>query len=210
MMEDYFKRQAELEAELVFRNPWVPLCYNWVIGILIVTLFASFVWWGKSIAAERHDEAVRQSVYAEMDAEHEAMMAAAEEEQRQKEAEEAALRIEEAKAIARAWFGIRNFTAKYGYTNLDLYTYAMCAVVRAEAEGKTIMDVLAEKDQFIAYSDKNNLETDLYELATRFVEDYHAGRLQIPGSQFRYAPLTAYGIWLVDDPGKTVPERWHA
>ena len=205
-----FEDHAKQEEELRFRNPSFSFWYNWLVIGLVLILFYSFVWWGKSIAAERHDEAVRQSVYAEMDAEHEAMMAAAAEEQRQKEAEEAALQVEEAKAIARAWFGIRNFTEKYHYTNDDLFTYAQCAVNRAEATGKSIMDVLAEKDQFIAYSDKNNLETGLYNLAMSFVSDLHSGKLPECDLKFRYAVLKDTGIWLVDDPGKTVPERWHA
>ena len=205
-----FEDHARREEELRFRNPSFSFWYNWLVIGLVLILFYSFVWWGKSIAAERHDEAVRQSVYAEMDAEHEAMMAAAQEEQRLKEEAEAALQVEEAKAIARAWFGIRNFTEKYHYTNDDLFTYAQCAVNRAEATGKSIMDVFAEKDQFIAYSDKNNLETGLYNLALSFVSDLHDGNLPECDLKFKYAVLKDTGIWLVDDPGKTVPERWHA
>ena len=205
-----FGDHAKQEEELRFRNPSFSSWYNWLVIGLVLILFYSFVWWGKSIAAERHDEAVRQSVYAEMDAEHEAMIAAAEEEQLKKQQEDAALQIEEAKALARMWFGIRNFIEKYGYTNDDLITYAMCPVNRAIAEGKTIMEVLKEEGQFIAYSEHNNLETRFYELAIPFVADLHAGNLPSCDTKFKYAVFNEYGIWLVDDPGKKVPERWHA
>lgn len=209
-LKSVFEDHRQQEEELRFRNPSFSFWYNWLVLLVVLVLFYSFVWWGKSIAADRHDEAVRQSVYAELDAEHEAMMAAAAEEQRQKEAEEAALQIEEAKAIARAWFGIRNFISKYGYTNDDLYTYAMCAVNRSVETGKTIMEVLAEEGQFIAYSEHNNLETEFYNLALPFVADLHAGKLKECDMKFKYAVFNEYGIWLVDDPGKKVPERWHA
>jgi len=209
-LNSVFEDHARQEEELRFRNPSVSFWYNWVVVAVVMVLFYSFVWWGKSIAAERHDEAVRQSVYAEMDAEHEAMIAAAEEEQLRQQQAEADLQIREAKAIARMWFGVRNFTEKYHYTNDDLFTYAMCAVVRSEATGKSIEDVLAEEGQFIAYSPNNNLETEYYNLALQFVADLHAGNLKTCDSKYKYAALTDMGIWLVDDPGKKVPERWHA
>ena len=209
-MEEILEMHRQQEADMVFRHRWVPLFYNWVIAILIVALFGSFIWWGIRIHRENHDAAVRQAVYDEMDAEHAQMLADAAEAQRQKDEADTELQIREAKAIARMFFGARNFIAKYGYTNEDLLTYARCPVNRAEASGRTIEEVLAEPGQFIAYSENNDLETEYYNLALQFVADLHDGKLPPCETKFKYAVFKDTGIWLVDDPGKPVPERWHA
>ena len=209
-LQKVFLEHEENEQLLRWKHPWVNIVYNWLIAGLVVLLFVGFTVWGIRIHRDNRDEAVRAQVLAEMDAEHEAMIAAAEEAERQSQQEEAELQIREAQAIARAWFGIRNFTEKYRYDNSDLITYAYCPVNRSAVTGKSIEEVLAEPNQFIAYSDKNNLETDLYNLALSFVADLHAGKLQKCEGKFWYAVLTDKGIWLVDDPSKSVPERWHA
>lgn len=209
-LESVFKEQAEHEEELRFRNPSFSFWYNWMIAGLVMLLFGCFIWWGISIHRDNRDEAVRAQVLAEMDAEHEQMVAEAAAAEQRKQQEDAELQIREAKAIARALFGIRNFTEKFHYTNSDLLTYARCITNRAEATGKSIEEVLGEPNQFIAYSDKNNLETGLYDLAIQFIADWHAGSLQPCDAKFKYAALEKTGIWLVDDPKKDVPERWHA
>ena len=210
ILNSLFEEQEKREEELRFRNPSVSFWYNWFIVLLIFILFAGFGWWATDISRRNRDEAVRSQVLAEMDAEHEQMMAAAEEAERQAQQEQADLQIAEAKAIARALFGIRNFTEKYHYSNSDLLTYARCITNRAEATGKSIEEILDEPNQFIAYSSKNNLETGLYDLALQFVADWHDGKLPECDTKYKYAVLSEMGIWLVDDPNKSVPERWHA
>jgi len=209
-LELIFEDHARQEEWLRERNPSASFWYNWLIAGLVVLLFIGFIKWGIDIHTNNAAEQAKADLIAAMDAEHEQMLLAAQQEEEEQKKADEELQILEAQAIARAWFGIRNFTEKYHYTNADLFTYAQCAVNRAEATGKTIMDVLAEKDQFIAYSDKNNLETGLYNLALSFVSDLHAGNLPECDLKFKYAVLAEMGIWLVDDPGETVPERWHA
>ena len=205
-----FADQKDYLEELEFRNPAAIILDRMLLAACIVALFVSFIVWGLDIHARNAHDAGMQEVYAAMDAEHEAMMAAAEEAERLAAQEEESLQIREAQAIARALFGIRNFTAKYGYTNDDLETYARCVTNRCEATGKSVEEVLAQPKQFIAYSDKNDLVGEYYDLALRFVADWHAGSLKPCDTRFQYAVLKDTGIWLVDDPGKDVPERWHA
>lgn len=209
-LKSVFSDQREYEEELRFRNPSFSFWYNWLIVACIIALFVSFAIWGFDIHTRNAYEAGQQEVYAAMDAEHEAMMAAAAEAERIAAEEDESLQIREAQAIARALFGIRNFTAKYGYTNEDLETYARCITNRSEATGKTVEEVLSQPQQFIAYSDKNDLVGEYYDLALRFVAEWHAGSLKPCDTRFQYAVLKDTGIWLVDDPGKDVPERWHA
>lgn len=208
-LQEIFREQAEREAWLERKYPWAEILRNWVLFILVIMLFISFVIWGIDIHTRNAYTAGKNEAYTEI-ADEQAKKEAAEEEQKKQEAAaEAELKIREAKAIARMWFGIRLIAEKNHYTNDDLITYAYCPIKRAEATGKTIEEVLAEKGQFTAYSEHNDLETALYELATLFIEDYHSGNLKPCDTRFQYAVFTDYGIWLVDDPNKTVPERWH-
>ena len=209
-LRDVFAEQESREEELRLRNPSFSFWYSWLIACLVVALFVSFVIWGGDIKRNSRDEAVRSQVLAEMEAEREKQAAEAEAAELKAQQEDAALQVREAQAIARMWFGIRNFTSTYHYTNSDLFTYAYCPYNRAAESGDTVEEELAKKGQFIAYSDKNDLQTDLYNLALSFVSDMHAGRLPECDSRFRYAVLRDTGIWLVDDPNKAVPERWHA
>ena len=202
--------QEDHIEELEFRNPAAIIMYRMLLTACVVALFVSFIIWGIDIHARNAYDAGQRDLYAAMDLEHEQMMAAAEEAERIAAQEEESLQIREAQAIARALFGIRNFTAKYGYTNDDLETYARCVTNRCEATGKSVEEVLAQPQQFIAYSDKNDLVGEYYDLALRFVADWHTGSLKPCDTRFQYAVLKDTGIWLVDDPGKDVPERWHA
>lgn len=207
ILREVFAEHAEREEWLDRKHPWVRiLCRYIIVALLATALVASIVCFAKDRIADKVETAVTTA----MDEKNAAIMAAAEEAQKKAEEEEAALQILEAKAVARAWFGIRLITAKYHYTIDDLYTYAYCAVNRAAATGKTIMEVLAEPGQFTAYSEHNDLDTDLYNLALQFIADLHAGKLPQCDAKFKYAVLSEMGIWLVDDPGKPVPERWHA
>lgn len=208
-LQSIFKAHEENEKFLSWKHPRVNVFYNWIIAGLVVVQFIGFVGWGIRIHRDIRDEAIRAQVLAEMDAEHEAMIAAAEEAERQSQQEEEALQIREAQAIARAFFGIRNFVEKYHYTNEDLRTYARCATNRAEASGNSIEDVLAVPQQFTAYSSHNNLEKEYYDIALQFVEDWHTGNLKPCELKFQTAVLKDNGIWLVDDLNKEVPDRWH-
>lgn len=205
-----FEEHARQEEWLRERNPSFSFWYNWFIAGLVVLLFAGFVKWGIDIHTNNAAEQAKADLIAAMDAEQEQMLLAAQQEEEEQKKADEELQILEAQAIARAWFGIRNFTEKFHYTNSDLLTYARCITNRAEATGKSIEEVLDEPNQFIAYSDKNNLETGLYDLAIQFIADWHAGSLQPCDAKFKYAALEKTGIWLVDDPKKDVPERWHA
>ena len=54
-----FAEQEKREADMAFRNPWVPLFWNWVVAVTIVALFFSFAKWGWDLRTERRDSALR-------------------------------------------------------------------------------------------------------------------------------------------------------
>ena len=207
IFREIFAEHAEREEWLDKKHPWVRILCRWIaVALLATALVASIVYFAKDRIADKVETAVTTA----MDEEHAAMMQAAEEAQKKAEEEEDALQIREAQALARALWGIRNFTEKYHYTRADLITYMMCPKNRSDETGKSIEDVLAEPKQFMAYSTMNTLDKDLYDLSLEFVADMHAGKLPECDTKFRYAVCNEYGVFLVDDPGKAVPERWHA
>ena len=211
ILQEIFKAQEEREELLRFRNPSVSFWYNWFVALVVVALFGSFFWWGMDIQTRHKAEAMTAELLAEMDAENEYMLQAAEAEAAERQAQNERQQISEAQAVARAFFGIRNFVTKYGYDNSDLETYARCMFNRADARGKTLTEIVAEKDQFTAYSDNNTLVKEYYDLALQFVAAWHAEDAHPCDVQkFQNAALTEYGIYLVDDIRKPVPEKWHA
>ena len=211
MMNDYFKKQAEIETTMCFRHPWFNMAYNYLVAVCILVLFASFVWWGIDIHTRRQAEAMTAAVLAQMDAEHEQMIAAAEAEQAAIKASEEHIMTEEAKVIAKAFYGIRNFVDKYGYTTTDLETYARCIFNRADATGQSIEEVVSKKDQFLGYAEGNQLVKEYYDQAIRFVNDWHNEEVKPCDSSYQWAELNEDGIWLRNSfKADGYARRWHA
>lgn len=195
-MEDYFDRQAELEAVLNFRYPWFNMMYNWIIATLMVALCVSFVWWGLDIRTRRMADEMTATAMASYQAEQQAAEdARALELEMARQSEEHIMTVE-AQAVARAFYGIRNFVEKYGYTSADLETYARCIFNRADASGETVEAVVSKKDQFLGYSDGNQLVKDYYDLAIQFVEEWHHEAVKPCDTSYQWAELTPDGIYL--------------
>lgn len=210
IFKSIFEEQREREEELMFRNPSFPFWYNWLIAGLIVALFVSFIIWGIDIHTNNVAERARAEVIAAMDEEHAQMIAAAQAQEAELLASQERVQIQEAKVIARAFFGIRNFCEKYGYTNSDLETYARCIFNRCDARGKGVEEIVSEKGQFLAYSDQNTLVQEYYDLALKFVQDWHSETAKPCDLKYQNAVLKDTGIYLVDNINAEVPGRWHA
>ena len=210
-MEQILELHRQREAEMIFRHPWFNVFYNYLVLVCVVTLFASFVWWGMDIHTRRQAEAMTAAVLAEMDAEHEAMMAEAEAAQKALLESEEHIMTEEAKVVAKAFYGIRRFVEKYGYTATDLETYARCMFNRADATGQPLEAVVSKKDQFLSYSENNQLVKEYYDLAIQFVNDWHNEDVKPCDSAYQFAELDDDGIWLVKTFNANGKEkRWHA
>lgn len=195
-MEEYFEKQRQIEADMCFRHPWFNVFYNYLVAVCVLALIGSFIWWGIDIHTRRTAEAMTAAVLAEMDAEHEQMMKEAEAAQQAFLASQEHIRTEEAKVIAKAFFGIRNFIDKYHYTSADLETYARCIFNRADATGETIEAVVSKKDQFLGYAEGNQLVKDYYDLAIRFVQEWHEEEVKPCDNSYQWAELTEQGIFL--------------
>lgn len=210
-MEEILLAHEQMEHDMEFRHKWVPLFYNWIIALLVVILFGSFVWWGLDIHSRRMADEMLATTLAEMDAEHEQMLAAAEAEQAALLASEEHIMTEEAKVVAKAFYGIRNFVDKYGYTTADLETYARCIFNRADATGQSIEEVVSKKDQFLGYAEGNQLVKEYYDQAIRFVNDWHTEEVKPCDSSYQWAELNEDGIWLRNSfKADGYARRWHA
>lgn len=201
-MEDYFNKQAELETEMCFRHPWFNLFYNWLVAVLVLALFGSFVWWGLQISAERKAEQMTATALAawheEQQAEDEAIRSSQE-----------YIMDQEAQAVAKAFYGIRLFTEKYHYSEADLETYARCMFNRAENEDLT--KVVSITGQFTGYSDDNPVLAEYYDLALCLVKEWHEESVKPVDASYQFAELTTNGIYLKNDlHADGYARRWHA
>ena len=190
-----FEEQDERERLLRFRFPSVSFWYNWLIALLIVALFGSFIWWAVDIQTRHKAEALAAETLAAREAEQAETLAAAEAKAAELKAEAERVQISEAQTVARAFFGIRNFITKYGYDSSDLETYARCIFNRADARGKSVEEIAGEKGQFMAYSANNTLVKEYYDMALKFVAAWHAEDAKpCDVNKFQNAVFTEYGI----------------
>jgi hypothetical protein len=196
-MEEILEMHQRMEDDMNFRHPWFNMVYNYLVAICVLCLFASFVWWGIDIHTRKEAEAMTAAVLAEMDAEHEQMMAEAEAAERALLESEEHIMTEEAKVVAKAFYGIRRFVEKYGYTQADLETYARCMFNRADATGQSLEAVVSKKDQFLGYSENNQLVKEYYDFAIKFVNDWHNEEVKPCDISYQFAELEDDGIWLV-------------
>ena len=210
-MEEILEMHRQQEADMIFRHPWFNVFYNYVIAVCVVALFISFFAWGIDIHTKKQAEAMTAQLLAQMDEEHDQMMKAAEAEQAALLASEEHIMTEEAKVVAKAFYGIRNFDDKYGYTASDFETYARCIFNRADATGDSIEAVVSKKGQFLGYADGNQLVKDYYDMAIRFVDEWHHETVKPCDIRYQFALLDDDGIWLVKNFNADGKERrWKA
>jgi len=210
-LELIFEDHARQEEWLRERNPSASFWYNWLIAGLVVLLFIGFIKWGIDIHTNNAAEQAKADLIAAMDAEHEQMMAEAEAAERALLESEEHIMTEEAKVVAKAFYGIRRFVEKYGYTQSDLETYARCMFNRADATGQTLEAVVSKKDQFLGYSENNQLVKEYYDFAIKFVNEWHNEEVKPCDISYQFAELEDDGIWLVKTFNADGKERrWQA
>ena len=119
----------------------------------------------------------------------------------------------EAEAVAKAFYGIRNFIVKYHYTEKDLKTYARCMFNRADAKNGLydLETVIGRKDQFLGYDSKNPVLNEYYTVAQAAVEEWHRETVKPCDVSYQYAELTENGIYLAAEFGADgYARRWQA
>lgn len=209
--QQIFTEREERERELTFRNPWVPIFYNWVIGVLLIALTIAAIIWAADIYTSRIADNKAAAAIASYQAEQEAQELARAQELAAIQASEESIRAREATAAAKALYGVRNFIEKYGYSDRDLLTYLRCMFNRAEATGEDLETVISREGQFLGYSENNPVIDDYYKLALTAVEEWHGETTKPCDSSYQFAELTPAGIWLKADLNADgYARRWRA
>lgn len=210
MLREYFEEQRQREADMRFRNPWVDVFYNWMIAVCLVALVISFIWWGLDIRTRRIADQMAATAMASWQADLDAERSAKEAELAALQASEAAVMDREATLIAKAFYGIRLFVEKYHYTKDDLLTYARCIFNRVESSNaNTVEFVVSAPEQFLAYSEKNPVLTEYYDIALEAVKAWHNETLKPCDASYRFAELTERGIYLTAEFGADgYARRW--
>ena len=201
MIMEIIQDRAEQEEWLLQKHPWYPILMNWFGAILIVILcIASIVYWIQGSTVKKGEKMVTEARATWEEAQAKAADAAEAERIRAEQIDR------ESDALARLFFGIRNFQSLYGYSVEDLKTYAQSAFNRADARGQDLLAVIFEEGQYTACSRHNDITTEFKELGRQLAEAWHNGELKCD-TAFQYAELTPYGIYLRKGYGE---DRWHA
>ena len=201
MIMEIIQDRAEQEEWLLQKHPWYPILMNWFGAILIVILcIASIVYWIQGSTVKKGEKMVAEAMATWEEAQAKAADAAETERIRAEQIDR------ESDALARLFFGIRNFQSLYGYSVEDLKTYAQSAFNRADARGQDLLAVIFEEGQYTACSRHNDITTEFKELGRQLAEAWHNGELKCD-TAFQYAELTPYGIYLRKGYGE---DRWHA
>lgn len=207
---NYFEKQRQIEAEMNFRHPWFNIVYNYIIAGCLVMLAVSLVIWGLDVRTERRAEAMTALAMESWQAEQTAKETEEAERLAEIKASEEYVMKQEAIAVAKAFQGIRLFIEKYNYSEADLVTYARCMFNRAEKNGDLIA-VVSAKDQFVGYSDNNQVLQEFYDLAYHLVDEWHHEQTKPCDTSYQFAELTTSGIFLKNDlHADGYARRWHS
>lgn len=208
---EVFDSRAEKESTLRWKHPGFDFVYNWVVALTVVALMAATVIWAVQIHRDRRDAELVAQAYAAWTAEAEATaQAEAAEAEAIRNSQETVMK-QEATALAKAFYGIRNFVEKYHYSEDDLRTYARCMFNRADAGSGRLVEVISQEGQFVGYSDGNTVLDGDYNLALRLVREWHEETTKPCDLSYQFAELTPGGIYLKNDINADgYARRWRA
>ena len=210
-LKDVFEAQREEEQLLTWRFPWFNVVYNYIVAGVVFALIVSLTVWGLNVRTERKAEAMTAQAMAAWQSEQDAALEA-------EAAELAAVRTsqeyameQEATALAKAFYGIRLFVDKYHYSEADYRTYARCIFNRTEKGSGDLVSVVSTPEQFVGYYDNNPVLAEDYDLAMRFVKEWHEESIKPCDISYQFAELTPNGIWLKADlHADGYARRWRA
>ena len=211
ILSEIFEERAESERQLRWKHPGFDFIYNWIVAMTIVALVIATVIWAVQIHRDHRDAELVAQAYAAWTAEAEATAQAAQAEAEAVQQSQEVVMAREATELAKAFYGIRLFTEKYGYSEKDYETYARCMFNRADSGSGRLTEVIAQEGQFVGYSDSNTVLDDDYNLALRLVRQWHEEQTKPCDLSYQYAELTPQGIFLKNDINADgYARRWRA
>lgn len=198
-LKDVFEAQRAEEQTLTWRFPWFNVMYNYIIAGIMFMLIVSLTIWGLNVRTERKAEAMTAQAMAAWQSEQNAALEAEAAELAAVRASQEYVMEKEATALAKAFYGIRLFVDKYNYGEADYRTYARCIFNRAEKGSGDLVSVVSTPEQFVGYYDNNPVLAEDYNLALKFVQEWHEETLKPCDLSYQFAELTPNGIWLKAD-----------
>lgn len=208
---EIFEERAEAERQLRFRHPGFDFTYNWIVAITALALMVAAVVWAVQIHRDHRDAELVAQAYAAWTAEAEATAQAEAAEAEAIAKSQEVVMSQEATALAKAFYGIRLFTEKYGYSEKDYETYARCMFNRADAGSGRLVEVISQEGQFVGYSDSNTVLDDDYNLALKLIRAWHEEQTKPCDLSYQFAELTPQGIYLKNDINADgYARRWRA
>ena len=191
--------QREEERLLNWKYPWFNIVINYVIAAIAFLLIVSLTIWGLNVRTQRKAEAMTAQAMAAWQSEQDAALEAEAAELAAVRASQEYVMEQEATALAKAFYGIRLFVDKYHYSEEDFRTYARCIFNRAEKGSGDLVSVVSTPEQFVGYHDNNPVLAEDYNLALKFVQEWHEETLKPCDISYQFAELTPNGIWLKAD-----------
>lgn len=198
------KQEAHTKV-LMKQYPWYPILMNWVMVILIVVLIGAIFVSATQAKAERRAEELAAEAMAQYQAEQlakeqeyqTALLAEQNSEKTKREADTI--------LMAKLFAGIDNFVEKYGYGERDLRTYGECVInrvlnTRNEFRNlSTIAEVIMQPNQWIGFSENNQVVDKYYKIASEVVNSYYDNAVRPCTSDYCWAELNSNGIYLKNE-----------
>lgn len=110
--------------------------------------------------------------------------------------DDATIKKEMAIMLARLFEGVR----AWNFDILDLMTYGTCALnrVRSPLFADSFDEVIHQKDQWINYSDANDVVDDYYKIAVKLVDLYYNSDVQLCSSKYCWIEIQDGHMYLKD------------
>jgi Sec-independent protein translocase protein TatA len=207
-----FKERNEHTRELEHKYPWVPISYRWTVCILVAVLIivlGDMSIQNRIAAAERAKEELRQQ---QIQAEQQILLEQEEAKRLAEEQAEREQREQDTILMAKLLSGIDGFVENYGYSEGDLATYLECPINRVidKSHGfpNTLSEVILQENQWVGFSENNQVIDKYYKLASTVVNNYYDGKNRPCSSDYLWAELNREGIWLKNSYDSSYARRW--
>ena len=196
------KREEEIRT-LEAHHPKVVTVLNFIVVLLVSALLIACLGWHIQNIHEKRAEEAAQIAWAEQ-------KAAAEQKEQERQAailaEQRAIaekQIAETTLMAKVLAGLNGFVENYGYSEGDLRTYAECIINRVidKSHGfpNTITEVIMQENQWVGFSESNQVIEKYNTIATEVVGNYYNGAVRPCSSDYCWVELRRDGCWLKNE-----------
>lgn len=194
--------RSEKTRKLENKHPVFTFVYNCIVLILLGILVSTLIVYGVRDYIEKRANVLSAQAVEEYKAEQYAIQVARKVEEQKaialaNSSLEASIK-KESEAMAKLFYGIRNFESKYNYSQNDLRTLARCVFNRVENPKfpNNITDVINQEFQWIGYYDTNPVLTEYYKVAEKEIRIWYSETSKPIEYDYAWAEFESDGISL--------------